>query len=307
MVTLEERPTQANGSPVTIRGILGQCFMLYRLRFGSLLAFFLLPALGRFAWMLAQRALVHRLHPQWPQPGITVNAVWGLSIYWSTLALTCAGLAVYFVLAGPALAMSARSVLRSRRGASGSVWAAGLALRSIWMQLLSLVHAWGIFAAGLLGTFLVGATFLVTNPDRAFPVWYALAVLTFMVGIPVGIWLTVRNFLVIPAASSERLKPHAAFSRSAMLTRGIRLRLSAVVLAILSLRWILGFVAIWLLSHFAIAYPDASNLTTFLLFPLAICTLDGLCGPLWGIATACVFANRIGAEVLCNAPGSFFV
>jgi len=298
MAAFYMRVTQAKTRAVTIRKILAQSFGLYRAHFGSLFAVFLLPVLGRFVWMVAQRGLVHRLHPDWPQTGITVNADWGLSIYWSTLVLTSAGLAVYFILAGPALALSGQIVSHSRLGAV----VAGLLPRSAWIQFLSLVRAWWIFACCLLGTFLIGGTFLVTNPDRAFSVWYVLAALTFLVGIPLGIWLSLRSFLMIPAASNEGLKPGALIARSAALTSGIRFKLFAAILVILGLRRALALLAQWSLSHFAVAYPDASSLVTFVLFPLAICALDALCGPLWGTATACVYEDRIKAEQLHHAP-----
>jgi hypothetical protein len=300
MVTLNMRVNRAKSPEVTLGRIAAQSFGLYHSQFGPLFAWFLLPAAGRSLWMIAQRGLVHRLHPDWPQTGIAVNADWGLSIYWTTLVLTCAGLAVYFVLAGPALAMSAQMVLRSRPGAR-SARAPSLSLCSIWIQFLSFVRAWWIFAGGLLGTLMIGATFLVSNPERALPFWYALAVLTFVVGIPVGIWISLRGFLVIPVANNQGLRAGALFARSAALTSGIHFKLCIAILAILALRRTLAVLAGWSLSHCAIAYPDASNLVTFCLFPLVIFVLDALCGPLWGTAMACVYADRIEAELLHEA------
>jgi hypothetical protein len=56
---------------------------------------------------------------------------------------------------------------------------------------------------------------------------------------------------------------------------------------------------------FGCCSPDASNLVTFFLFPSLIFILDALCGPLWGTATACVYADRIDAEPLHKAPHLF--
>ncbi len=151
-----------------------------------------------------------------------------------------------------------------------------------------------------------GATFLVSSPERALPYWYALAVLTFLIGIPAGIWLSLGGFLVIPAAKIECLRTGALFARSGALTSGIRFKLCAVILAILALRGTLALLAGWLLAHLAVARPDASNLVTFFLFPFLIFILDALCGPLWGTATACVYADRADAELLRKSPASLF-
>ena len=141
-----------------------------------------------------------------------------------------------------------------------------------------ILRAWSVFVAGLLGTVLIGATILAAGSGSAVTGWYALVAITFLVGVPVGVYL---SFLVVPAARNDRIQPSGALERSAVLTRGIKLALLWVALVIVAFRWVLQLLASWLLSRFVVAYHDSNNLVTFQLFPSAIFVLDALIGPSW--------------------------
>ena len=291
MATVAESETGSTSEAVKIREILRQGIRIYRSNFLSFVAPFLLPALGRLLWTIAQRLLIHSRHPDWPQAGVLLNADWGLSIYWSTMVLTCAGLLIYFILAGSALALTSL-IVTTPMSSENSVKPSGFSIGYLGLQFLSVLRAWWLFIVGLLGTVLIGATFLASNPDQAFPVWYALVAVTFLVGLPVGVWLSLRYFLVIPSACREGMRPRAAFARSSQLTYGIRLRLFVAVSAALALRWALGFLARWSLEWSALANPRAVAASTILLVPIAMCILDGLFGPLWGISAALLHRQK---------------
>jgi len=291
MAALAESETGSISEAVRIREILRQGMRIYRSDFLSLVAPFLLPSMGRLLWTIAQRLFIHSRHPGWPQAGILVNADWGLSIYWSAMVLTCAGLLVYFILAGPALALTSL-VVAAPMSSENSAMSSNFSIRYLGLQLLSALRAWWVFIAGMLGTVIIGATLLDSNPDQGLAVWYALDAVTFLVGLPVGVWLSLRYFLVIPSACREGMRSKAAFSRSSQLTSGIKLRLLAAISALLALRWALGFLACWSLEWIALANPRAVNASTFLLVPFTICLLDCLFGPMWAIAAALLYAKR---------------
>jgi hypothetical protein len=292
----------------TIRGILLESVRLYWRNLPAFVGAFVLPAMGRLLWMIYQRGITHHRYPDWPQAGIVVNADWGLSIYSPTIYLTYAGMLVYFILAGPALAAVTGMVRDVSGGMCPRLEGPFLVLRrsrAIALQLVCVVCAWGVFAAGLLGTIFVTAPRLgsSTDPGGALLIWYAGLAFTFLVGGPVGIWLSLRYVLAVPTISIERLSPVAALHRSVLLTRGIKARLLAVLALVGGIRWVSGLTAAWFFGLIAHAHPAAATVVTFLLIPLALFVLDMLFGALGGVIVARQYIKRTAPELPQDTGG----
>lgn len=277
---------------------------LYRTNFVAVTTAFLLPALGRYAWTLGQNAITHHRHPNWPLAGIILNGDSGLNLYWSTIELSCVGFLVYFILAGPSLASATRFALKQERGENGNVrarWKISF-VRIVSVQSLCAIRAWSIFIAGMLATMFVGSTFLASDPDRAILVWYALVAVTFLGGLPIGIWLSLRYSLAVPAAATERSGVNPALTRSAQLTRGIKARLFLLLSLLLAARWILGLIGGLLITSLLLTNRGTGEISNYLLGPLVACILDIVLGSLWGVVIAYAYAEETSAEMLFYAP-----
>jgi hypothetical protein len=300
MGTTAESELEATTSFSTIR----KAIRLYRTSFVAVTTAFLLPALGRYAWTLGQNTITHHRHPDWPLGGVILNADWGLNLYWSTIALSCVGLLVYFVLAGPSIAVAARLALKLEKGENGNGRTRSQVsfVRILSVQLLCAIRAWSFFFTGLLATIFVGSTFLAANPDRAILVWYVLVALTFLGGVPIGIWLTLRYSLVIPVAACEHLDLNLALARSAQLIRGNRTRLFLLLSLLLATRLALGLILQRGIEPSLLTNLGAGGLSSFLAAPLVPCILDLAFGLVWGTIIACLYAKRASAEMLFYAP-----
>ena len=297
MGTMAESELESTTSSSTI----GKAIRLYRTSFVAVTTAFLLPALGRYAWTLGQNAITHHRHPDWPLAGIFLNADWGLNLYWSTIALNCVGLLIYFVLAGPSLAIAARLALKLEKGENGNDHRRSRVsfLRLLLIQSLCAIRAWAVFFTGLLATIFVGSTFLATNPDRAILVWYALVAFTFLAGVPVGIWLTLRYSLIVPIAACEHLDLNLALARSAQLIRGARMRLFLLLSLLLVARLALGLIVQRGIESSLLMNCGALESAAF---PLVPCILDLAFGLVWGTIIACLYAKRASAEMFLYAP-----
>lgn len=297
MGTIAESGLESTTSSSTLR----KAIRLYRTSCIALSTAFLLPALGRYAWTLGQNTLTRHRHPDWPLAGILLNADWGLNLYWSTIALSCVGLLIYFVLAGPSLAVAARLALKLEKGENGNgAHRSQVSFpRILSIQSLCAIRAWWIFFAGLLATIFVGSTFLATNPDRAILVWYALVAFTFLAGVPVGIWLTLRYSLIVPIAACEHLDLNLALARSAQLIRGTRTRLVLLLSLLLVARLALGLIVQQGIEPSLLVNPGAVESAAF---PLIPCILDLAFGLVWGTIIACLYAKRASAEMFFYAP-----
>ncbi|MGA2569409.1 MAG: hypothetical protein ABSF23_02725 [Terracidiphilus sp.] len=298
--------TQEEASAALGRGgILRQSLRFYRSHFRVFVGTFLVPATAHFVWIELQRLLNHWRHPDWPQEGIIFRPDLGSSIYFMSLVLTCAGALVYLAFSGPAIAAASDAV--SALSDPGSAQAARAAVRRPWfralnVQLLATLLAWWPFLAALAGAVVVGFTILSSAGDLGIGLWYLLLIVAFFVGVPAGIWMSARSVLAVPAALHEFRRAGASIKRGVRLTKGIRLRILAVLGLAAGLRWILGFAANVLLGAFARAHPATSTVEAFVLIPSWSFALDLGAGPLFGIPIALFYRRQAHEPVAAAVP-----
>lgn len=287
-------------------GILLQALRFYRAQLPFFLAAFLVPAAARCLWTVAQFSFIHHRHPNWPVAGLLINADWGLSLYWPSIVLTWAGWFLYLVLLGPCLAATSRTALKSALSGDAAVPSmpsVRTLRRGLGVQLTCILRAWAVFIIGLLASVLVGATLLASNADVALLLWYALVSTTFLLGLPIGIRLSLRYALAVAVAVNEKFKIPDAIERSRQMMLTGRSSLFAAISLILLIRLALGIGVASVLGYCSEIFPDTAALTTFLLLPFAHCLLDSLSGPLLGAALASLYAHKAASELgnLCSA------
>ena len=285
---------------LTCRTILKQGIHLYRNDFRFLTTLFLTPAIARCLWTVAQFAFTRYRHPDWPVAGVLINSDWGLSLYWYSIVLTWGGWFLYGILMGPGLAAASRGALNLvllGSDSSTSAPAVRTFLRSVRIQFSCVLRAWSVFILGLLATLFVGATLLASNTDAALLLWYALIVLSFGAGLPIGIRLSLRYALTVPAAVNEKFHLVDAIARSSQMTRGSGLPLLRALSSILFARLALGIASACALGLLSQSLPAAAPGATFVLLPLARCALDAISGPLLGATLASFYAQKAASEL----------
>lgn len=290
-------------APQDREGILRQTLRLYREHFNVFIGTFLIPATAHFLWVELQRLQNHLRHPGWPQEGIILDPVHGNSVYSIALVLTCIGALVYLALFGPAIAavyrvVSARIDPDPALGAQAAIQQPRF--RALKVHLLATLRAWAVFLFALAGFVVVAATILESASEVGFDLWYLLLAIAIFVGFPVGVWMSVRTVLAVPAAICEFLRGSEACERSVLLTRGIRLRILGVLGLAAGLRWILGLAANVLFGMLARKYPAAATAEAFVMIPLLSFVLDLGIGPLFGIPIV-LFYRRQARETVATA------
>jgi hypothetical protein len=298
MQTLPQEMLEKGSKALSIGTLLRSCLRLYRANFRAYLAVFIVPAAGHLLWMLLERGINHLRHPDWPQEAIVFNSDWGSSIYWVTLALNFAGAIVFLILAAPSVAASTVAV----SGISDFEMAKGLrplqgwlgSMRLLKVQLVASAYAWGILLAAMAASSAFAGKLLgPTASASAGPlIWYGLVVLALPVGVPVGVWMTVRYALAVPAAAMENLSVRSALRRSVQLVKGVRWRLCAALLGIIALRMMLGIGVDSPIRTLSAPHPAIATAATVVLVPVLLAVLDALVGPLFGIALALLYCDR---------------
>jgi hypothetical protein len=295
METQAGSPSQDVSKAAKDEGVLRQTLHLYRRHFSKFVWTFTAPAAAHCAWIEGQRLLNHARHPTWPQEGIVFAPDLGSSIYFLTLVLTCAGALVFLVFAGPAIAAVCSAI--SAIGDYGASELRPAVVRQSWfrflnLQLATVLLAWWPFIVAMAAAIVVASTILASAPAVGFDLWYLLLAIAAFAGAPIGVWMTVRYAVAVPAMFWEGLGIDLAIKRSERLTKGVTLRILAVLALAAGARWLLGFAANVSLGAFARAVPAAATVEAFVLIPLLAFALDLLIGPLLGIAVALFYRER---------------
>jgi hypothetical protein len=304
METLQ--PSVKEGAQVTTEseGALRHVLQIYRRHFSTFIWTFLAPAAAHSVWIVLQRTLNHIRRPEWPQEGIVFAADLGSSIYFLTLVFTCAGALVYYIFCGPAIA--AASAAFATLPETDSAQRLPKPLQKAWLvslklQIVTMLRAWWPFIVALAGSVIVAYTLLGKAGAVGVDLWYLLVAIAAFVGFPVGVWISVRLSLSIPAILFEFLGIGPALERSVQLTKGIRWKILASFALFAGLRWFLGLTANVGLGLLARAQPAVAAVEAFVLIPLLAFVFDLLIGPLFGIAIVVLF----GRQVLNASPNGF--
>lgn len=249
----------------------------------------ILPITAHLLWNIAQDAFTRSHHPGLPEQGALLNASGGFDLYWSTIALSVAGLLVWYLIAGISMGAVTICLQAMRRGKPLSLRSIFAAVRPLWRRLLglqiaTLLYAWGPFLFLFVLANVFAWVVLGSNqpPDYALLVWYSLTLLAFVAGIPFGLWMQIRLALAIPALQLVNLSIHDALQHSVRSTHSRRRSILAVILLIGGLRWLVAVAADPGLNQFLRRHPSIG----FAPFPLVSFLLDALFGPLYFLCIA---------------------
>jgi glycerophosphoryl diester phosphodiesterase len=155
------------------------------------------------------------------------------------------------------------------------------------LVLLPLLAASGAFAAWLLPRHDINY-YLKLRPPEFLVAAISIGVVAFVTTACL-LWLVVRWRWVVQTVLFERKKPSEAFARSAVLTQGVRCRLTGLLIAVMLVSVALGFVAalagnavtsilLGVLKHGAASLAVAFGLSLVFRFVLEVaCTFLGSC------------------------------
>ena len=219
--------------PLRLAEILDRIFQLYRVRFVLFLGISAVTTLvellwnligmGEGRWMTSHHVSV--TSRQWISSVSTIPA-WGFTFAAAALSLAASNRAVAAIYDGqPTSMVKAFAGLRSS-------W-----LRSIWVNKLAFLIAWGSIIVVLLGGFT--ATLLATRAKtlgqaNAVTLVYGAMGFLVLLALPLCLWLTLRYSLAIPACVEEGLGTLRSLQRSVFLTRETKGRILILLLIVMA-------------------------------------------------------------------------
>jgi hypothetical protein len=225
--------------PLRLAEILDRIFQLYRARFTLFLGIAAVPTIVELVWNLINLGetrwmISHHVSAPTRQWVISVSSIPGWTFMFGVVALSLAASnrAVAAIYNGePTSIVKAFARLRSS-------W-----LRSIWVNTLAFLIAWGSIIVVLLGGFT--ATVLATRAKtlgQANTVALVYGAMGFLVllALPLCLWLTLRYSLAVPACVEEGLGTLRSLKRSVFLTQETKGRILILLLIVMAAQGMLA-------------------------------------------------------------------
>jgi hypothetical protein len=232
-------PVDIELRPLRLAEILDRIFQLYRARVALFLGIAAISTLVELVWNLinlGQTRWVMSHHyavssRQWVS-GVSAIAGWVFMFAGAALCLAACNRAVSAIYEGR------RTSIASSFTDLRSSW-----LRSVWVNILAFLLAWGavilVLLAGLTAVLLATRAKTVGQANSVTIVYGAMGVLVFLV-LPLCFWLTLRYSLAVPACVEEGLGSLRSLKRSAFLSKQSKGRILILLLIVVAAQSILA-------------------------------------------------------------------
>lgn len=224
----------------------------------------------------------------------------------SKLMVTVGGISVgaliYAVLLGVSLAATNRAVSNIYLGLPATIAGTYREVKPHWFRYIWLMFVAGVYAwAPIMLLFVVigGGAALATTFHVNAGLTFLPVILLFLLGIPLGIWMTLRYSLSVPASIFEDLRIHASLKRSVFLTKGSRGRILVLMLLVIAVSIILSLVVNLPLAFIGtlVQKHTGSDLLIQIGTQLGNFIVQVLLGPVYGIGiTLFYYDERIRKE-----------
>lgn len=285
--------------PLSLGEILDRTAALYRTHFLLFAGIAMMPPAAVLVWKLMELGVVHEFarHHGARMANTYVASSLGLMALVISVALT-----------GIAMAASAYAVSCIQLGSSTDIVASYKNVRQHWFRYLWLIFVAALYSWGPTGI-LIGALFAAAVMQRIQHIgpgsgnfWlvtlvFVVSGLGLLVTVPLGIWMSMRYAVAVPASIFENLGIHASLRRSALLTRSGRFRIFVMFLLVMVVVYVIAIAAQMPFILLAIKSKGVLTIAEQIGSLLVNFIVSTLIGPVYAIAvTLFYYDQRIRKE-----------